>query len=87
MRRAQALSTAKLAPVQALYLLWNIDLSGVSAPDDSVVTALAAALRAAFVAIDSQFSVTGAVTAATAQSQMSLVLGATAAGLVLRAAR
>jgi len=80
-RRAQALSAASLAPVQALYLLWNTDLSGVSAPDDSVVTALAAALRAAFAAIDSQFSVTGAVTATTAQSLMSLVLGATAADL------
>src|SRR5208337_1047452 len=43
------------------------------------VTALAAALRAAFVAIDSQFSITGTVTASTAQSLMSLVLGAAAA--------
>jgi hypothetical protein len=80
-RRAQALGTANLAPVQALYLLWNMDLSSVSAPSDSVVTALAAALRAAFAAIDSQFSITGTATAATAQSLMSLVLGATAAGL------
>jgi len=79
--RAQALATAGLAPVQALYLLWNTDLSGVSAPSPGLTTALAGSLRAAFVAIDSQFSVGRTVTAATAQGLMSLVLGASAADL------
>jgi hypothetical protein len=78
-RRTRALSTAGLAPVQALYLLWNADLSGVSAPPTSVTDGLATALRAAFVAIDSQFSVSGNVTPASAQALMSLVLGAPAA--------
>ena len=44
-----------------------------------MVTGLAAALRAAFIAIDSQFTVNDTVTAATAKSLMSLVLGADAA--------
>jgi Neuraminidase-like domain/Salmonella virulence plasmid 28.1kDa A protein len=79
--RAQALDTAGLTPTQVLYLLWNIDLSGVSAPSPTVTSGLASALRSAFAAIDSQFSVGGSVTAATAQSLMSLVLGSTAAGI------
>lgn len=79
--RAQALDSAGLAPVQALYLLWNTDLSGVSAPSPTVTSGLASALRAAFVAIDSQFSVSGSVSSSTAQSLMALVLGATAANL------
>lgn len=78
-RRAQALTAAGLAPVQALYLLWDTDLSGVSAPSADLTTALAGSLRAAFVAIDSQFSVGGHVTAATAQALMALVLGTSAA--------
>jgi hypothetical protein len=78
-RRAQSMSTAGVAPVQALYLLWDIDLSGVSDPPASVVTGLASALRAAFVAIDSQFSVSGTVTADAAETLMAQVLGPTAA--------
>ncbi len=78
-RRVQSMSAAGLAPVQALYLLWDIDLSGVSDPPPSVVTGLASALRAAFVAIDSQFSVSGTVTADAAETLMSQVLGPTAA--------
>ncbi|HTT91138.1 MAG TPA: neuraminidase-like domain-containing protein [Acidimicrobiales bacterium] len=78
-QRAQSMSTAGLAPVQALYLLWGIDLSGVSDPPESVVTGLASALRAAFVAIDSQFTVTGPVTADAAETLMSQVLGPPAA--------
>ncbi len=77
----QALSTANLAPVQALYLLWNVDLSGVSAPDPSVITALAATLRTAFGAVDSQFAVTAEASLDSAKSLMALVLGATATNL------
>lgn len=77
--RTQALRNAGLAPVQAMYLLWNQDLSGVSAPSPSVITSLASVLRSDFVAVDSQFAVTGSVTAATAQALMALVVGATAA--------
>jgi hypothetical protein len=78
-RCAQSMRAAGLAPVQALYLMWGIDLSGVSGPPTSVVTGLASALRAAFVAIDSQFSVSGMVTADAAETLMSQVLGPTAA--------
>ena len=44
-RLLQALSAASLKPVQALYLIWNEDISGKSAPADSVVTGLARTLR------------------------------------------
>lgn len=77
--RAQALGTAGVTPVQVLYLLWNIDLSGVSAPSTNVTTGLAGSLRSAFIAINNQFSAGGNVTAATAKSLMAQVLGATAA--------
>jgi hypothetical protein len=78
-RRAQSLQAAGLLPVQALYLLWNTDLSGVSAPASTVTTALASALRTAFIAVDSQFSVGDTVSASTGQALMSVVLGANAA--------
>ncbi|HXA29002.1 MAG TPA: neuraminidase-like domain-containing protein [Candidatus Angelobacter sp.] len=75
-RMVQDMAAAGLSPVQALYLLWNVDLSGVSQPDGSVVTGLAAALRSAFVAIDGQFAVTPTTTLDTARGLMALVLGA-----------
>ncbi|MDH6245480.1 neuraminidase-like domain-containing protein [Mycobacterium sp. OTB74] len=78
-RRAQSLQAAGLLPVQALYLLWNTDLSGVAAPAPTVTTALASALRTAFIAVDAQFSVGDTVSASTGQALMSVVLGANAA--------
>ncbi|MGO9029660.1 MAG: neuraminidase-like domain-containing protein [Acidimicrobiales bacterium] len=77
-RLAQSLSNAGLAPVQALYLLWNVDLSGTSAPAPSVVTTLAATLRSSFAAVDAQFAVTPSTSLTTAQSLMALVLGTAA---------
>ena len=77
----QSLASAGVAPVQMVYLLWNADLSGVSAPPDSTVPTLAAQLRAAFAAIDAQFSTTTNTSAAAATNLMALVLGPASAGL------
>ncbi|MFL6292610.1 MAG: neuraminidase-like domain-containing protein, partial [Thermoanaerobaculia bacterium] len=45
-----------LKPAQALYLIWNEDLSGKSVPEDRLFTDLASALRAAFAAIDGELA-------------------------------
>jgi Neuraminidase-like domain/Putative peptidoglycan binding domain/Salmonella virulence plasmid 28.1kDa A protein len=55
-RLAKALQTASLRPVQALYLLWNQDISGTSAPSDAIVANLARTLRTDFAMVDSQFT-------------------------------
>lgn len=47
----EALRAAALKPVQALYLLWNQDISGKSAPDERDITELARTLRADFASI------------------------------------
>ena len=47
---------AGLAPVQALYLIWNQDLSGALAPQSDAVATLALALRADFATVESQFT-------------------------------
>ena len=52
----QAMQKAGLVPVQALYLIWNQDLSGTLAPEPDAVAALALALRADFIAVESQFT-------------------------------
>jgi ABC toxin N-terminal region/Neuraminidase-like domain/Putative peptidoglycan binding domain len=77
-RVVQALSNAGLAPVQALYLLWNQDISGKSTPDVSVITGLAVALRAAFAAVAAQFTIQSDPDGTIAQSLMALVYGNTA---------
>ena len=75
----QSLSAAGLQPVQALYLLWNVDLSGVSVPPPAVASALAASLRAGLAAVDAEFTLTGSLTPDRAESLMAHVLGTAAA--------
>lgn len=77
-RLVQAMSAASLQPVQALYLLWNQDVSGTSAPTQADITALAFTLRSDFVAVDAQFALVDDPTGAIATSLMTLVYGATA---------
>ena len=78
-RVVQALASAGLQPSQALYLLWNWDLSGTSAPAESVITGLAGALRQAFAAVDSQFTVKDDPSGTFAKSLMTQVTGTAAA--------
>jgi hypothetical protein len=78
-RLVQALASAALHPSQALYLLWNWDLSGTAAPAESVITGLAGAQRRAFAAVDSQFTVKDDPSGTFARSLMTQVTGTAAA--------
>lgn len=77
-RLVQAISAAGLQPVQALYLIWNQDVSGKSTPPDSDVTSLAVALRANFAAVESQFTLVDDPSGAIANSLMALVYSSAA---------
>jgi len=77
-RLVQGLSNGGLKPVQALYLLWNQDVSGKSTPDPSVITGLAIALRAAFAAVAGQFTIQSDPDGTIARGLMALVYGSSA---------
>ena len=79
-RLLQAMNTAGLQPVQALYLIWNQDLSGTSAPTRADITSLALGLSADFAAVEAQFTLQDDPSGAIAQSLMALVYGATVTG-------
>ena len=75
---AQALRGAALKPVQALYLIWNQDISGKSTPPDGEITDFARGLRATFASILSEFAVADDPDGAIARARMSLVYGSDA---------
>ena len=72
---AQALSQASLPPVQALYHIWNQDISDRLTPALSDILGLAHTLRTDFAAIESQFSLVADPTGTIAKSLMALVYG------------
>ena len=78
-RITAAITSSGLVPAQALYLMWNQDPSGTSAPAESVITGLAGALRQAFAATSSQFTVKDDPSGTFAKSLMTQVTGASAA--------
>lgn len=59
----------------ALYLIWNQDLSGKSAPDPAKVTQLARTLRGDFAAIDDQLAAVEDPGGDIARARMALVYG------------
>src|SRR5262249_29070868 len=63
----------------ALYLIWNQDLSGKSAPDSAKVAALARTLRLAFTAVETEFALADDPGGAIAQTRIAMVYGADAA--------
>lgn len=73
-----AIRTAGLQPVQALYFMWNQDVSGTSSPPKSDITGLAFTLRADFAAVESQFQMQDDPDGSIAQGLMALVYGADA---------
>jgi hypothetical protein len=73
-----ALRAASLKPVEALYLMWNQDVSGKSAPDAAQITAFARTLRAGFAQIESEFALVDDPNGEIARARMSLVYGADA---------
>jgi hypothetical protein len=76
-RLLNVLQAAGLTINQALYLMWNQDLSGTSAPPLTTVTGLARALAADFAAADAQFTLPpgGDPDGSIAQGLMTLVYG------------
>ena len=79
-RLLSAMSTAGLDTEQALYLMWNQDISGTSAPSPTDITGLAFALRADFAAVDAAFTLQDDPDGSIAQGLMTLVYGNTASG-------
>ncbi len=71
----QQLRTVSLKPVQALYLIWNQDISGKSVPNDSEILGFARSLRATLTAIESEYTVTDDPDGQIARSRMALVYG------------
>jgi len=69
------LRAASLKPEQALYLIWNQDISGKSAPDKGETLGFARTLRAAFAAIESEFALTDDPNGQIARARMALVYG------------
>jgi hypothetical protein len=82
-RLVQAAKAASLQPVQIVYLMWNQDISGLSAPPDASITGLASTLRADFAAVESQFTLVDDPSGSIAKSLMELVYGATATDFFL----
>ena len=78
---AQSLQDGSLKSAAALYLIWNQDLSGRSAPDSAQVAALARTLRVGFAAVETEFAVADDPDGAIAQAQLAKVYGAEAATL------
>jgi hypothetical protein len=72
---------AALKPVQALYLIWNQDISGKSSPEEREITDFARTLRASFAAIESEFAIADDPDGAIARARMALVYGNEAADL------
>ena len=71
------LQAAGLSINQALYLMWNQDVSGTSVPPQTTVTGLALALAADFAAVEAQFALEVDPDGSIAQNLMTLVYGAT----------
>jgi len=80
-RFVERLRELSVKPVQALYLTWNRDLGGTSAPKDNQIFALARTLRTALASIENELSLGDDPQGETARSRMALVYGKDAADL------
>jgi len=72
----QALKARSLKSAAALYLIWNQDLSGKSAPDAAQIAAFARTLRLGLAAVEAELAVKDDPDGAIAQARMALVYGA-----------
>lgn len=75
----QSLKDRSLKTAVALYLIWNQDLSGKSAPASAQVTEFARTLRGDFAGIEDQFAATEDPNGNVARARMALVYGQEAA--------
>ena len=73
----QALEAAGLKPVQALYLMWNDDITGTAAPTQAQIHSLAFTLRQDFGAVNAQFAIVSDPDGSIAASLMALVYTST----------
>jgi hypothetical protein len=71
----QALKDRSLKSAVVLYLIWNQDLSGKSAPAPAQITELARTLRGDFASIDDQFAAVEDPNGDVARARMTLVYG------------
>jgi Neuraminidase-like domain/Salmonella virulence plasmid 28.1kDa A protein len=71
----QQLRSLSLKPSQALYLIWNQDVSGKSIPNDREILDFARSLRGTLSAIDSEYNLTDDPEGQIARSKMALVYG------------
>jgi hypothetical protein len=69
------LRTLRVKPAQALFLIWNQDLSGKSAPSESEVNGFARTLRSSLVAIEGEFARVDDPDGSIARARMALVYG------------
>ncbi|MBC1195383.1 PA14 domain-containing protein,virulence plasmid 28 protein [Microcystis aeruginosa BLCCF158] len=69
------LRQVSLKPVEALYLIWNQDISGKSVPPETEILGFARSLRAGFAALESEFALTTDPDGQIAHSRMALVYG------------
>lgn len=74
----QSLGANSIKSAAALYLTWNVDLSGKSAPDPAQTVEFARTLRADFAAIDDQFAASEDPSGNIARARMALVYGSDA---------
>jgi hypothetical protein len=71
----QQLRALSLKPSQALYLIWNQDVSGKSTPNDREILDFARSLRGTLSAIDSEYNLTDDPEGQIARAKMALVYG------------
>ena len=72
----RALRATSLKAAEALYLFWDVDLGGRSAPAERAILAYAQTLRTLLDSIDAQFAVVDDPTGEIARARMALVYGA-----------
>jgi len=72
----QSMKARSLKTAAALYLIWNQDLSGKSAPPAAQVAAFVRTLRLDLAAVETEFAIKDDPDGAIAQSRMTLVYGA-----------
>ena len=75
----QSLKDRSLKSAATLYLIWNQDLSGKSAPDPAQLASFARTLRLGFAAVEAEFAVADDPDGTIAQGQMAKVYGSDAA--------
>lgn len=71
----KAMTEQSIKPNEALYLLWNKDISGKSVLDSSLVYNLAHNLRSALAAVDNEFGIPENITDNNAREKMAMVYG------------